>query len=181
MLAFACALSQALVVRPLLRRQPNGRQQRILAQQADERTEAEWREMLSPEAYDVLRNAGTERPWSSPLNDLKEPGVLVCTGCGSPLFRVDEKFDSGSGWPSFWAPAGDDAVETKADFKLVVPRTEVLCKTCGGHLGHRFSDGPMPTGQRCAPLTARPPASGCVPCLTGACGEHAQTASTGCA
>ena len=106
MLAFACALSQALVVRPLLRRQPTGRQQRILAQQADDssqRTEAEWREMLSPEAYDVLRNAGTERPWSSPLNDLKEPGVLVCTGCGSPLFRVDEKFDSGSGWPSFWA------------------------------------------------------------------------------
>ena len=112
------------------------------------RTDSEWRQVLSPAEFDVLRNAGTERPWTSPLNELEVPGVLVCAACNSPLFRMEQKFESGSGWPSFWAPAGDGAVKTQTDFKLLVPRTEVLCPTCGGHLGHRFSDGPMPTGQR---------------------------------
>jgi len=112
------------------------------------RTESEWRETLTPQEFDVLRKAGTEPPWSSPLNELEAPGVLVCAGCETSLFRTSEKFESGSGWPSFWAPAGDGAVEVRTDFKLVVPRAEVVCKSCGGHLGHRFSDGPMPTGQR---------------------------------
>lgn len=111
-------------------------------------TEAEWRERLTDKEYQVLRKEGTEPAWTSPLNDVKEPGVFTCAGCGSPLFRTTEKFESGSGWPSFWAPTADAALELRTDYKLLLPRTEVLCAACGGHLGHRFSDGPMPTGQR---------------------------------
>ena len=202
-----------MLVPALLAARPSGtlRAARIQMVGSDytSRTESEWREALTPQEFDVLRKAGTEPPWSSPLNELEEPGVLVCAGCETSLFRTSEKFESGSGWPSacshlsspqrgalsvpialsrhraprlsgFWAPAGDAAVEVRTDFKLVVPRAEVrcspwpywgcvrlvvvwrashsqpfalpppqvVCKSCGGHLGHRFSDGPMPTGQR---------------------------------
>ena len=113
-----------------------------------QKTDEQWRAELTPEQYEVLRRKGTESPWSGVLNDCKEPGVYRCAGCGSELFRSDEKFDSGSGWPSFFAPAADDAVETEEDRSFFMKRTEVLCSTCGGHLGHVFDDGPNPTGLR---------------------------------
>jgi peptide-methionine (R)-S-oxide reductase len=123
-------------------RMPPGVQMRV------ELSDAEWRERLRPEVYRILREEGTERPWSSPLNDVKERGVWRCAGCGAPLFRTEQKFESSSGWPSFWAPTAEEAVLRKVDFKLLMPRTEVRCRACGGHLGHVFSDGPRPTGQR---------------------------------
>ena len=106
-----------------------------------------WREHLSPQAFDVLRNEGTERPFTSPLNDEKRSGNYHCAGCDSALFSSEEKFDSGTGWPSFWQPLSE-AIETKVDFKLIVPRTEYHCSRCGGHQGHVFNDGPRPTGKR---------------------------------
>jgi peptide-methionine (R)-S-oxide reductase len=109
--------------------------------------DATWRERLAPEAYQVLRREGTERAGSSPLNDEKRPGTYVCAGCGAPLFRSEHKFESGTGWPSFF-DAIDGALATKRDFRLVWPRIEYHCATCGGHQGHRFDDGPDPTGQR---------------------------------
>lgn len=111
------------------------------------KTEEEWREQLTPEQFAVLRKEGTERAGSSPLNDEKRPGVFVCAGCGLELFRSDTKFDSGTGWPSFY-DAIDGHVETKKDFKLLIPRTEYHCARCGGHQGHVFKDGPPPTGLR---------------------------------
>jgi peptide-methionine (R)-S-oxide reductase len=111
------------------------------------KTEAEWKQILTPEQFRVLRKHGTERPFSSPLNSEHRNGTFVCAGCGLPLFRAETKFDSGTGWPSFFAPI-EEAVETSRDFSLVLPRTEVHCHRCGGHLGHVFSDGPTPTGQR---------------------------------
>lgn len=113
-----------------------------------ERTDNEWRAVLSEESYNVLRRAGTERPWSSAFNDLDDEGLYVCAGCGVPLFTSSAKFDSGSGWPSFWAPATADSVTLSTDFKAILPRTEVRCASCSGHLGHVFNDGPAPTGQR---------------------------------
>lgn len=110
-------------------------------------TEAEWRAKLTPEQFQVLRKHGTERPGSSPLNDEHRAGVFKCAGCGTPLYRSETKFDSGTGWPSFFAPI-DGAIETSTDFKLIYPRTEVHCHVCGGHLGHVFKDGPKPTGLR---------------------------------
>lgn len=110
-------------------------------------TEAEWRAKLTPEQFQVLRKHGTERPGSSPLNDEHRAGVFKCAGCGTPLYRSEMKFDSGTGWPSFFAPI-DGAIETSTDFKLIYPRTEVHCHVCGGHLGHVFKDGPKPTGLR---------------------------------
>ena len=107
----------------------------------------DWRNRLSPDAFHVLREEGTERPFTSPLNNEKRAGVFVCAGCELPLFDSSKKFDSGTGWPSFWEPL-PNAIETKTDFKLIVPRTEYHCKQCGGHQGHVFNDGPRPTGKR---------------------------------
>jgi peptide-methionine (R)-S-oxide reductase len=112
------------------------------------KTEEEWRRELSPEQYEILRQKGTERPWSHEYNDEKRSGTYRCAGCGAELFPSDTKFESGSGWPSFYAPAEDEAVETESDASLGMVRTEVLCASCGGHLGHVFDDGPNPTGLR---------------------------------
>ncbi|MDA9746478.1 peptide-methionine (R)-S-oxide reductase MsrB [Prochlorococcus sp. AH-736-K20] len=107
----------------------------------------EWKSRLSPESYYILREEGTERAFSSPLNNEKRKGVFHCAGCDLPLFLSDKKFDSGTGWPSFWDSI-KGSVETKVDFKLIVPRTEYHCSRCGGHQGHVFNDGPLPTGKR---------------------------------
>ena len=109
--------------------------------------DAEWRRRLSPEAHAVLRREGTERPWTSPLNEEHRKGTFVCAGCGAPLFTSATKFDAGCGWPSFHT-ALPGAFETKTDWKIGVPRTEYHCARCGGHHGHVFDDGPAPTGQR---------------------------------
>jgi len=113
----------------------------------DERSEDEWKNTLSPEQFYVLRKHGTERPGSSPLNYEKRSGIFKCAGCGEPLFSADTKFESGTGWPSFFRPI-EGAVETTADRTLGMTRTEVHCAKCGGHLGHVFPDGPHPTGLR---------------------------------
>jgi len=110
-------------------------------------TDAEWKNRLSKDAFYVLRKEGTERPFSSPLNDEKRKGVFRCSGCALSLFSSTTKFDSGTGWPSFFDHL-PDAIETKTDFKLIVPRTEYHCRRCGGHQGHVFNDGPRPTGKR---------------------------------
>lgn len=110
-------------------------------------TDEEWRQRLSPEQYNVLRKHGTERPGASPLNDEKRPGLFVCAGCGQQLFASETKYESGSGWPSFWAPL-EGAVSTTSDRSLFMARTEVHCAKCRGHLGHVFPDGPRPTGER---------------------------------
>ena len=111
------------------------------------RSDQEWRERLTPEQYKVLRHEGTERAGTSALNDEKREGTFVCAGCGQPLFRSDTKFESGTGWPSFYAPL-PGALETKVDRKLFMMRTEYHCARCGGHQGHVFEDGPEPTGLR---------------------------------
>jgi peptide-methionine (R)-S-oxide reductase len=113
-----------------------------------DKTEEEWRAALTPEQFEVLRRRGTEPAFSGELNANKESGVYRCAGCGAELFRSDTKFDSGTGWPSFWQPADGDAVRTAEDRGLFMRRTEVLCATCEGHLGHVFEDGPNPTGMR---------------------------------
>lgn len=112
------------------------------------KTEAEWREALSPEAFRVLRQHGTERPGTSPLNEEKRPGTFACAGCGQPLFDAGTKYESCSGWPSFFAPVDQGAVGTTTDRSFFMTRTEVHCSRCGGHLGHVFPDGPEPTGLR---------------------------------
>ena len=111
------------------------------------RTEAEWRALLTPAQFAVLREADTERPFTSPLNEEKRAGTFFCAGCDRPLFASDAKYDSGTGWPSFWKPL-PGAVGTKGDWSLLGRRTEVHCRRCGGHLGHVFDDGPAPTGKR---------------------------------
>ena len=113
-----------------------------------EKTDAEWRESLSPEQYEVLRRKATERAFTGSYVDTKEPGVYRCAGCGAELFRSDAKFDSGSGWPSFVEPSSLESVETETDASYGMIRTEVTCAACGGHLGHVFPDGPGPTGLR---------------------------------
>ena len=110
-------------------------------------SDAEWKRRLSPAAYQVLRQEGTERPFSSPLNNEKRAGTFHCAGCDLALFSSKAKYDSGTGWPSFWQPL-PKAIGTKVDFKLIVPRTEYHCSRCGGHQGHVFGDGPKPTGKR---------------------------------
>jgi|SRR5680860_758227 len=113
-----------------------------------EKTEAEWRAELTPEQYRILRQHGTERAFAGELLGRKEPGTYRCAACGQVLFRSDTKYDSGSGWPSFYAPAAAEAVEAKEDRSLGMQRTEVLCSRCDSHLGHVFPDGPRPTGLR---------------------------------
>ena len=111
------------------------------------RSDDEWRALLGPNRYAVLRHEATERPYSSPLNGEKRPGTFACAGCDLPLFSSETKFESGTGWPSFYKPLAN-AVETSTDRSLLIARTEVHCRRCGGHLGHVFDDGPRPTGKR---------------------------------
>ncbi|AXX97450.1 peptide-methionine (R)-S-oxide reductase MsrB [Profundibacter amoris] len=111
------------------------------------RSEAEWRKRLSAKAYNVLREEGTERAFTSPLNDEHRKGVFACAGCDLPLYSSETKYESGTGWPSFWKPL-PNAIGTKEDNTLFSRRTEVHCRRCGGHLGHVFDDGPKPTGKR---------------------------------
>ena len=113
------------------------------------KSEQEWRQELTPEQYEVVRQKGTEAPFTSELNDVKDPGEFVCVACGQPLFSSDNKFDSGTGWPSFDRPVVDESVDTEPDNGLLMRRTEVLCSRCDAHLGHVFNDGPAETtGQR---------------------------------
>jgi peptide-methionine (R)-S-oxide reductase len=111
-------------------------------------TEEEWRKRLTPEQFEVLRNKGTERAFTGTYASSKEPGLYRCAGCHAPLFSSETKFESGTGWPSFWEPVEPDAVELHEDDSLGMRRTEVTCARCGGHLGHLFPDGPRPTGDR---------------------------------
>ena len=113
-----------------------------------EKTDAEWQAELDPDRYQVLRCGATEAPWSGELNLVHDEGMFRCGACGTKLFRSDTKFDSGSGWPSFFAPLDDEAVETEEDLTHGMRRTEVRCHRCGSHLGHVFPDGPQPTGLR---------------------------------
>ncbi|MCW5631267.1 MAG: peptide-methionine (R)-S-oxide reductase MsrB [Rhodoferax sp.] len=110
-------------------------------------SDAQWKQRLTPAQYRVLRQEGTEPPGSSPLDREKRAGIFHCAGCDLPLFSSDAKYDSGTGWPSFWKPL-DNAVATRADWGILGRRTEVHCRRCGGHLGHVFNDGPKPTGKR---------------------------------
>jgi len=112
------------------------------------KTDDEWKTLLAPEAYRVLRHEDTERPFGNNMHDNKKPGIYNCAGCDLPLFSSEHKFDSGTGWPSFWQPLAPEVVGTTTDYKLIFPRTEVHCARCEGHQGHIFKDGPKPTGLR---------------------------------
>jgi peptide-methionine (R)-S-oxide reductase len=112
------------------------------------KSEEEWKKQLDTETYQVLRKKATERPFAGKYLHNKAKGMYVCAGCGTPLFSSDTKFDSGTGWPSFWSPLEKENVEEKSDRSLFMKRVEILCKQCGGHLGHVFEDGPQPTGLR---------------------------------
>lgn len=112
------------------------------------KTEQEWKKKLTPQQYHILREKGTEMPFTGKILHKKEKGMYACAGCGAELFSSETKFDSGTGWPSFYEPNNIENIELKRDFYHGMARTEVLCKKCGGHLGHVFNDGPMPTGKR---------------------------------
>ena len=112
------------------------------------KSEQEWKKCLNPKEFNVLRENGTEAPFTGKYNKNKREGVYVCKGCGNKLFLSDTKFDSGTGWPSFWKPTSKDNIDIKDDSTLMIHRVEVLCKKCKGHLGHVFDDGPKPTGKR---------------------------------
>ena len=112
------------------------------------KTDAEWKAMLTSEQYRVLRQAGTERPFENPYHNNKAPGTYLCAGCDLPLFSSEAKYDSRTGWPSFWKPISEKAIGEKTDWKLLHKRTEVHCTRCDGHQGHVFDDGPPPTGLR---------------------------------
>jgi peptide-methionine (R)-S-oxide reductase len=112
------------------------------------KTEAEWKEILTPEQFQVTRKHGTERPFTGTYNNNKADGIYRCVCCGNELFTADTKFDSGTGWPSFWQPVREDSVVYKTDISFFMKRTEVLCGACDAHLGHVFDDGPKPTGKR---------------------------------
>ena len=113
-----------------------------------EKTDEQWRQELTPAEYEVLRKKGTERPFTGALVDNHDDGMYHCGACNAPLFTSDKKFESGSGWPSFWLPVSPDAIEAHEDTTLGMRRVEVTCATCGAHLGHLFPDGPRPTGMR---------------------------------
>jgi peptide-methionine (R)-S-oxide reductase len=112
------------------------------------KTDAEWRAILTPEQYEVTRKGGTERAFTGQYHDSKDPGMYTCVCCGEPLFRSEDKFDSGSGWPSFTRPAAEENLDSHEDSRFGMHRTEVTCRSCGAHLGHVFDDGPRPTGLR---------------------------------
>ncbi len=112
------------------------------------KNESEWKAVLTAEQFDVLRHEGTERPFTNKYHDNHAAGLYACAGCDLPLFSSEHKFDSGTGWPSFWQPIAPQVVGTHTDFKLILPRTEVHCTRCDGHQGHIFNDGPRPTGLR---------------------------------
>ena len=112
------------------------------------KTEAEWQQALTPEQFAICIKKGTERPFSGQYNDCKEQGIYCCICCSNPLFDSQHKYDSGSGWPSYYRPIAEEAVKTASDISLGTPRTEVLCRVCNAHLGHVFPDGPQPTGLR---------------------------------
>ena len=113
-----------------------------------EKSDEEWKEILTPEEYKILRKKGTEPPFTGKLLHNGKKGVYSCAGCGNELFKSSSKFDSGTGWPSFFEPISEDSIEVKIDSSHGMKRTEILCRTCGGHLGHVFGDGPEPTGLR---------------------------------
>ncbi len=112
------------------------------------KSEGQWKQELTPEQFEVCRKKGTERPFSGQYYDCKEEGIYQCVACGNDLFSSDTKFDSGTGWPSFWAPIAQENIKTEEDNSLFMPRVEVLCSRCEAHLGHVFDDGPAPTNQR---------------------------------
>jgi peptide-methionine (R)-S-oxide reductase len=146
LIAFGLALAGvAIAAAPAAKTLPKGPNTVI---EKIDKPDAEWKKILTPEQFYVLREHGTERAWTSPLNDNHKKGVYVCAACGLPLFSSETKFNSGTGWPSFWAPIDPTHIGTTVDRSLFMTRTEVHCARCGGHLGHVFEDGPPPTGLR---------------------------------